>query len=739
MEEFLAYLGRVLSIFDPRETKKVWDSMSSQQKEEILSVYTGSNPVSEDFSTQAASRLASDTQTKVGEIWSQLASAYPSIQNQPTNVIQQLYAEVVAKVKEGASATDIFTYFPTRANEIISAAQKNPLIQGEKAPQGAWDSFTVLPNGNRMDPSTGKIFDANGNLISSGGAVRTAAEDNAANASAAANYAQAEKIRDEIARNAVIQAGINSGTLIPTSVDGVFYTPDGKIFNKTEIDVAKARLAVESGRLTEDVRNNKAREALDRLRINNDATYQQGQLGIGQEGNRLRGQEIQNTYAYNQARLGFDVSAKQADLEQGAQRLGLDTEVARLNAQDKAQQNNLARQMYISKVLASPSDFIARAFMQRGEASPTARITQADLINQVNNEYTKAPTSFTASSLAPGGPNALSMQPSLPVQGYAEGTGHGMVNDRLAIVGDSQVPGVPNPEVIHNPTGAPISITPMNRLAPEQASQPKEAANTVDPEEKRAEALSRLLQNVKNPDTMHALVDEIADARGRLKAYAEGTDSGGTSTSIGWTPGVGFTVGGGQALTGTLAEAAANSGFSAPTAPSAPTDGVSMIGTAKVNPNYLEQNMAAGLAINKLIPPSYTYNTPRLVRPEIPMTRIAPELPPIPAVSQEEILAKAENTLPPALRQLFGGDATQKPFNTVGGRLNPENPTGINPLKFGFNLFSPQMLAQLTNAEKEALNSYLGVKYNTSLEDVLSGMQQSFGRPATRTGRLAIG
>ncbi len=49
-------------------------------------------------------------------------------------------------------------------------------------------------------------------------------------------------------------------------------------------------------------------------------------------------------------------------------------------------------------------------------------------------------------------------------------------------------------------------------------------------------------------------------------------------------------------------------------------------------------------------------------------------------------------------------------------------------LRFGFPLFSPQQLNQLTSAEQQALQTRLGAEFNTTLDDVVKSQQQRFGR-----------
>lgn len=61
----------------------------------------------------------------------------------------------------------------------------------------------------------------------------------------------------------------------------------------------------------------------------------------------------------------------------------------------------------------------------------------------------------------------------------------GLSRAPMAVVGDPQVPGRPNPEVILNPTNAPISVVPMNRMGGLARHMPHFAYGTDDRRERR--------------------------------------------------------------------------------------------------------------------------------------------------------------------------------------------------------------------------------------------------------------
>lgn len=119
----------------------------------------------------------------------------------------------------------------------------------------------------------------------------------------------------------------------------------------------------------------------------------------------------------------------------------------------KVAQNNqvLDQQKYVADVLRRPSDFIARAFEQRGSLSPQARVTQADLINNLK----------------------------AGIQQYASG---GFTQEGKFITGDSKS-GKPtgNEEMIVNPTNAPLMVVPNEEMG-SMGGMPSYAYGTFGPD-----------------------------------------------------------------------------------------------------------------------------------------------------------------------------------------------------------------------------------------------------------------
>jgi hypothetical protein len=152
----------------------------------------------------------------------------------------------------------------------------------------------------------------------------------------------------------------------------------------------------------------------------------------------------------------FTENARQFDTQEGRLtelgrgQLGLATELGRgqLGLGQRAQ--GLEENKYITDVLRNPSDFISRAFLSRGQASPQATVTQADLINNLR----------------------------AGIQQYATG---GFTQEGKFITGDSKS-GKPtgNEEMIVNPTNAPIMIIPNDQLDEGMGQLPRYAMGTID-------------------------------------------------------------------------------------------------------------------------------------------------------------------------------------------------------------------------------------------------------------------
>ena len=107
-------------------------------------------------------------------------------------------------------------------------------------------------------------------------------------------------------------------------------------------------------------------------------------------------------------RAGLEEQGRQFGVTEG--RLLQDSAV---NATSQLSAVNLANQKHIAEILRNPTDYVARAFAQRGGDSPTAEVTQADLINQLQAELNRI--AQTAGGMAPNGsidPNAGRFQAS---------------------------------------------------------------------------------------------------------------------------------------------------------------------------------------------------------------------------------------------------------------------------------------------------------------------------------------
>ena len=83
---------------------------------------------------------------------------------------------------------------------------------------------------------------------------------------------------------------------------------------------------------------------------------------------------------------GRFIAQAEANANTERARLGLTAEQMALDASRFDRQSSLEEKKNRQEILRNPSDFISRAFEQRGETAPTARITHADLINEVARE-----------------------------------------------------------------------------------------------------------------------------------------------------------------------------------------------------------------------------------------------------------------------------------------------------------------------------------------------------------------
>lgn len=629
------------------------------------------------------------------------------------------------------------------------------------------------------DGSQGSIYDDGLNHIihippaSAYGAHQTPAQENASNASAAASQAQAGYYGAEAAKLAKLMS------MAGTPVDGhPGYVYDA---NGTPVDVNANQRAIDI--IKETARHNLADEINTQQQNTNTSNYNTGQLAIGNRNADTAAATEQSNAAYNTGRLSQDaineadlkayqtgqlgvaqgqlgVSQGQLGVSQGQLALAQQKQASdNLNVQ---QQNALARQQYIAKVLSSPSDFVARAFMESGDTNPGKGITQADLVNKINGDFNSLAPGQQLTTPIQNGPSLLGQQPPLPPStgslappALANG---GMVNDRLLIAGDTQSPaqGTGNPEYISNPTGAPISVIPLNRLAAAPVTRYANGTPNApgqeapkNPEQSRLEqavkAKGKALEHIDDPQLLHQMVDELVNNRQRLGKMTTTETQGVPAYANGTVPGLGVAI---QSPENPHPEGFYNGvGGGLPAASSAPAhpagffngvgSGVNTVAApdggdvAGYYGRLSARNQGISATGGSPLNPSGQL-APAYVPPPMPANNIAPA-----PITQDQIVQQAEANVSSRIKQLFGSNFGAT-LNTANTTPNPEQAEGQTPIRFPFGMFTPQQIAGLTSDEKAALNTYLGVKYNTTLQDVLEAQQQVYSPNRQLAGRLAI-
>ena len=679
-----------------------------------------------------------------------------------------LSKKVQSELSGGKSVDEIMFNMISALNNMPGAKTAEGETSAEGLPEG-WSKTVV--NGKTV------LISPSGSAMTIGeDRQRTAAEEAASMASANASNASAEASRMQTAlfqRKLDTLAKIAGGEI--KAPPGFVYDSDGGLVDTTAANLnqgkQRALEAIRDGliKAPEGYQYNPVTAALEDV-----GTYAlQKRLGD------LRAQEVTQSGQFQQGqlenertRLGFEGERVGVEKERlGLDRSRLQLDEARVAGENLAaqQQNLLRMQDYRAKILSGAPDFIARSFMQSGQESPSAQITPADLLNQLASEYNALRPGEILTQPQGNQPGGVQMQPQGAPAGTPQLANGGTVRDRLMIVGDTQGPhqGAGNPEYVMNPTGAPIAVVPMNKMRGRM--QPQGYANgtgvqqpEIDPETKslqqKSQAIGRLLQHVDNPDTQHALVDELAGYKERLKAptepvpaYGEGTE-GGPSYYIGGQKIAGTGVWGAGAplppgvTTSPTASATTTTGGGGGTpsytAGSSVSTTLSPITGKAVTPELDEDGNPITLSIGSL-----RTQDPELFRlaamsldanNKSRMAKAVPS-PELRTTTQAEIEAAAEANLSGRIRGLFGSSFGQR-LQTANTTPNPRQPGGITPQRFQFPLFTPQQLSLLTPDELKALNSYLGVKYNTTLEDVYKAQELTFGTTPTpqRRGRLVM-
>ena len=350
----------------------------------------------------------------------------------------------------------------------------------------------------------------------------------------------------------------------------------------------------------------------------------EGRLNTGQNQN----------YEINKGNLG--VSQGNLDVNRGQ------LDVSRQNAA-------LEQQKFMAEILRRPSDFLARAYAQRGSTSPMARVSQADLINNLKGS----------------------------LQQFAQG---GATTEGRFLTGEQGA------EMIINPTNAPIQV-------------------------------------LNNQDTMGAM-----QGMGKLSGYARGTITNWGSGDAAFAgmrpqdaaeyayqnPGLDRSKastfsGGGVAGSYMPTDEQRNAGLAQFGAGlSRPTAGMTYRGAQLDRGGAGYNSRGAYYSQGNNVVYADQLDNVTGWRPEAP----AP-------ITQEELVAMGKNLLPPGAKAAL-----------YGGAMPSARPVG--ELTMG-------RLGQLTQGELEALNTQLGVEYNTELQNEVGLLRQRFGPVVNRSrGRLAV-
>ena len=410
------------------------------------------------------------------------------------------------------------------------------------------------------------------------------------------------------------------------------------------------------------------------LQVGFDATTGRSFLVDTQTGERT--DVGQTDFASIDPALQFQEDTRQFDTtnDRLRQALGLelantDTQRAELgqNADVSNQGADQFRFEQLRQILSNPSDFLARAFMQRGEQSPFGQVTQADLINALRTEirdvqapqyelgvkdlYNQGQADPVVQPQVPINPVApaiaepktfeqakaespdiwAQMQSRLsPAQGGTMGLAEGGTTRASRFITGDRVDGVPtgNEEMILNPEKAPIKVVPNPNNVPHMARGT----------ETETDQLFRLMGLLKRPEQLQRLIEQ-------LKLQKKSADQGGGDT---------------------------------------------------IDPSRTQGRGPGG--------------APRFALGTLAGT-----------VTQDQVNQYAQDFSPPAVNNLFNGGQ------------------GQSDLRFGFSLFTPQQLQQLTGDEQQALNARLGAQFNTTLDDVVKSQSQRFGATRQRQrGRLQL-
>lgn len=394
-----------------------------------------------------------------------------------------------------------------------------------------------------------------------------------------------------------------------------------------------------------------------------------------------------------QTRLEADAIAERA-------RLGMSAEQMALDAARFDRQIGLEEKKNRQEVLRNPSDFVSRAFESRGEVSPEARITHADLINEVARDAYAARTEG-ATAVA----NARRMAESVVAPKFTP---------TPRIPRTLPPAAAPAPAVFFPSDGG--SVAPANGVSPltrpdtpdfvrmEHGGHTQQNMAVVGDSSDGKENEELVIDLPNDGGLMVIPKDRLVGKRKRMAGVPRMQNGGFVGHDVagaqsGSLPGGGSYYRNPDGSSGTMGDV-----------------------TPEGQYTYLQQfgglDATRAASISGWTPPETVagVSAPAVASPVAPM--LAPPIP----VSQADLVAGAKRMAPPAVRDLVGGP----------GRLAPFRPA--------VSALTPRRLSMLNSGEQEALNSYMGLVHNTTLEDELSGIAPLFGPSVTRArSRMAVG
>ena len=341
----------------------------------------------------------------------------------------------------------------------------------------------------------------------------------------------------------------------------------------------------------------------------------------------------------------------------------------------------LTEQKEVSRLLSSPTDFLARAFATRGEEFSGTKMTQADLINAlrgrvdediVRSDLSRLVNTEFGGSFTPPPPPAVTTPP------------------------------VTTPVV----TPPPAEVVPTGGFAPNQnnwTKGPDGKWTTVAPPFEyggRLQGVGVVGDSSDGKENREVVIgdaivipEDEANRMGIQTSHMPEHQDGGTIGTVYGVPDV--------------------KGYQASQGPS------QVLFTGQEGDQWEMLN-------GKFVP----YTPPPAPTPPAPVEAYEPSAPaptptyntrlPAPEVTQEEIVAMVRAASPPAVSNLVEGRGEE----TRG-------------LDLGFKAFSPRQTARLTDDEIQALGTRLAAEFDVTLNDVASQQQQLYGPTrSARRGRL---